>query len=72
MADKVVKAAASAARKGAQRIYFPNRIIQFMSNQEKTVRGLCVRARGTRRLHKIVATLTHTLAKMQPVASTTL
>ena len=39
MADKVIKAAASAVRnrKGPQQIYFPNRIIQFMSNQEKKV-----------------------------------
>ena len=39
MAEKVIKAAASAVRnrKGPQQIYFPNRIIQFMSNQEKKV-----------------------------------
>ena len=37
MAEKVVKAVASAARRGPQRLYFPNRIIQFMSNQEKKV-----------------------------------
>jgi hypothetical protein len=40
MADKVAKAAVSAARRGAKRIYFPNRIIQFMSNQEKKVGSL--------------------------------
>ena len=37
MAEKVVKAVASAARRGPQRIYFPNRIIQYMPNQDKTV-----------------------------------
>ena len=36
MSDKLTKAAASAARR-AQRVYFPNRVIQFMSNQEKKV-----------------------------------
>jgi hypothetical protein len=36
MSDKVAKVAASAARR-AQRVYFPNRVIQFMSNQEKKV-----------------------------------
>ena len=57
MADKLAKAAAVAAKRGAQRIYFPNRVIQFMSNQESaeltlsslrrrlaTMRGCVVRA----------------------------
>jgi hypothetical protein len=53
MADKLAKAAAVAAKRGAQRIYFPNRVIQFMSNQEKEEELNVVKFRVSPKMNKL-------------------
>eukprot|EP00802_Teleaulax_amphioxeia_P033841 Tamp_39341.p1 GENE.Tamp_39341~~Tamp_39341.p1 ORF type:complete len:126 (+),score=40.10 Tamp_39341:37-378(+) len=52
-AAKLAKAAASAARRGPQRVYFPNRIIQFMNTQEKKEELDVVKFRVSPKMNKL-------------------